>query len=489
MAPTQEVFCLHPYGWETDPEEERFQVTTLDYLTACTYNNYVIFFKLDDADKVKIVDILKAGLERTIAQARHYCGVIEYDPDNGHSFVKKKDSTVRFFVQHLDDPNDGHPTFQDFDKSNFSAVTMGDLKVWSVEPMTYGEKPEAHPDNRPVVAAFKANFIRGGLVLHIHHHHYANDLMGWAGFTHQLSENCYAVANQTAYPSWDPKNMDLSWFLRPDQPAELKVDGPPPQTRYSPGTIGQSLLFHLPKSKSAELKKLAKPEDGTWISTYDAFSAFIWRTLSRVRAPVYKTDLASKLYWGEGVDMRRRMQVPPRIQHNVMSAATSNAAPVEQPNAGEVISGWPLWRLARYVREMTNSVTEENLSQTLDMVARVHDKTSLNIQIDANPPLSILLTDHRDARIIETDWGFARPTTYRHVIDNVTIGVIVIYPPRDPSPESDEGPEFAIFYEKELAQTLIEDLEWNRYFEYRGVDAEDVSAALIEEVRPLPVSL
>lgn len=182
--------------------------------------------------------------------------------------------------------------------------------------------------------------------------------------------------------------------------------------------------------------------------------------------------------------MRKRMRVPARIQHNVMYAALSATAPVEQPTAGEVISGWPLWKLARYVRRMTDSVTEGNLSRTLDMVAAVRDKTSLNTQIDAQPPLSILQTDHRDAKITETDWGFARPITYRHVIDNVSIGVIIIYPPRDPSPESDEGPEFAVFYEKRLAQTLIDDPEWNKYFEYRGVDAEDASAAATEEVKP-----
>ena len=65
----------------------------------------------------------------------------------------------------------------------------------------------------------------------------------------------------------------------------------------------------------------------------------------------------------------------------------------------------------------------------------------------------------------------------RHLLDRITEGVIIVYPPRDPSPESDEGCEFAIFYEKRLAQDLINDREWSEYFEYRGVDAEDASEA------------
>jgi hypothetical protein len=93
-----EVFHLHPLDWENDPEEERFKVSTLDYLTACTYNNFALFFRLDDGDKSKAVGVLKEGLERTLSQARHLCGTMEKDPEGGHSFVKKKDSIVCLFV-------------------------------------------------------------------------------------------------------------------------------------------------------------------------------------------------------------------------------------------------------------------------------------------------------------------------------------------------------------------------------------------------------
>jgi hypothetical protein len=220
------------------------------------------------------------------------------------------------------------------------------------------------------------------------------------------------------------------------------------------------------------------PTDGTWVSSYDAFSAFIWRNLTRIRAPVFNPDPASKLFWCEAIDMRRRMhspKVPHRVQHNVMFAAVSLNAPVEQPTVAEVISDWTFPQLASYIRRLTDSVTQENLDETLEMVATVRDKTSLNTRIDAQPPLSILQTDHRDANITAADFGFAKPVTYRHLLDRITQGVIIIYPPRDTSPDSDEGCEFAIFYEKRLAQDLINDVAWSQYFEYRGIDAEDRS--------------
>ncbi|KAJ5822673.1 Transferase [Penicillium robsamsonii] len=478
--PKQDIIHLHPLGWENDPEEERFKVSTLDYLTACTYNNYALFFRLDDADKTRVADVLKAGLERTLSQVRHICGTIEKDPSGGYSFVKKKDSTVQFVVQWLDAPEDSddYPSFDEIAKGNFCTSVLGDLKCWSVPPMTYGEKPEAHPDSSPVVAAYKVNFIRGGLVFIMHHHHYSNDVMGWAGLAHQLAENCYATVNQTPFPQWDPACMDLSRLTKPIVPEDSKIDGPPVPERHPGHIAAEMLLFHLPKSKAAELKKLATPTstDVPWISTYDAFSAFIWRTISRLRAPIFKPDLSAPLLWIEAVDMRRRMhtpKVPARIQRNVVTGVLSSTAPVTAPTAAEVISEWPLSKIASYVRQMTNSITQESLDQMLDVVSTVRDQTALNIRIDAHPPMSVLQTDHRDVNLTSADFGFAKPFAYRHLIDRLTQGVLIIYPSRDLSPESDEGPEFSISYETSLKQALIEDPEWCKYFEYRGVDAID----------------
>ncbi|KAJ5414162.1 hypothetical protein N7509_000789 [Penicillium cosmopolitanum] len=119
--------------------------------------------------------------------------------------------------------------------------------------------------------------------------------------------------------------------------------------RHPDHITAEMLLFHLPKSKAAELKRLASPPDGSRISTYDAFSAYLWRTVSRLRAPLFKPDLSAPLFWSEAVDMRRRMHSPkfhPRVQQNVMSAALSDRVPVTAPAATEVISEWPLGKLA-----------------------------------------------------------------------------------------------------------------------------------------------
>lgn len=165
--PKQETYNLHPTGWENDASEERFKLSTMDYLVACVYVSYAIFFRInDDANKPKVASLLKQGLEKTLSQTRHLCGVIEQDPEGGHSFVKQKDSTVQYVVQYLDGSEDQgkYPSFTELEKAHFASKALGDLDTYSVAPMTYGEKPEAMLDNRPKVASFKATFVPGGLI-------------------------------------------------------------------------------------------------------------------------------------------------------------------------------------------------------------------------------------------------------------------------------------------------------------------------------------
>jgi hypothetical protein len=44
-------FQLHPFGWDNDPEEERFKLSTIDYLTTTTYLPMTVFFRLEEAEK------------------------------------------------------------------------------------------------------------------------------------------------------------------------------------------------------------------------------------------------------------------------------------------------------------------------------------------------------------------------------------------------------------------------------------------------------
>ncbi|KAK2053879.1 acyltransferase [Colletotrichum caudatum] len=472
---SRQIFQLRPLGWENDPEEERFKLSIIDPTPNCAYNHYGLFFRLEDSKRSSAVDILKAGLERTLSQARYMCGTIEKDVEGGYSFVKRKESSVQFVVHELD-AHANHPSLDDIERSYFAGHSLQDINLWGIPGLTWGEEtPEADPDNSPVVAAYQLNLLKNGLLFSMHNHHYSCDLMGWSNFTRQLAENCYAIANSASFPAWNPANVDVSRFIR-NIPAESLVDGPAVAPKHPGHKEQQAVLFHLPKSKAEELKKLAMPTnpEAPWISTYDAMCAYVWRMLSKIRAPVYNPDPSSHLWWGEAVNMRPRLQNPPvpdRLMRNAVAGAFSDTAPVPPLTAGEVISGAPLSKLAGYIRALTDSCTEQHVDRLIDFIAPIRDKRTISLRVDSHPPMSMFVTDHRSADVSSFDFGFGKPITYRHLWgDLLTAGVVVIYAPIQSSRSPDEGVMFAITMEKDLVPKLMETSEWTDYFEYRGVD-------------------
>ncbi|EMR64464.1 putative acyl transferase protein [Eutypa lata UCREL1] len=286
--PELQVIQLRPKGWENDPADEFLKLAPLDYCVGQVYTNWCLFFKFtDSADRKAIINTLQRGLEVTLGQCRQLCGHVEAHPEGELCFHKKRESTVEFHVQWLDGPEDEgkYPTFADLEDHFFTTQSLGNLDTWCVAPMTYGEKTEAQPTSNPKVSAFKVSFIRGGMVFMMHHHHYANDINGWAGEMYQLAENCAAVwksPESPTYPPWDPACLDYSPISKPD-PEQL-VDGPASPPKHPDHKAGQWLLFHLPKSKAAELKKMASPDDGSTQENLDVM-------LTQVAAVRDKTTL------------------------------------------------------------------------------------------------------------------------------------------------------------------------------------------------------
>lgn len=422
--------------------------------------------------------LLKEGLERTLSQVRHLVGTIESDGDGHHSIVRKKTSTVQFVIQHLDSPEDKFPSFDAIAKAHFLSPILGDINVLSNAPMTCGNKPEAHLDNSPALCSFKANFIPNGLIFNIHTHHYTNGITGFTSWVQLLAENCYAIKNRTEFPSFDPRCLDRSLYgsLGFDRPSssDIQVDAPPRPKRNTQHKESQSLMFHLPKSKAIELKKAASPSDGSWISTYNAVCAIMWRVLSRVREPLYRPDPASKPLWAEGVSIAKLFTDPPMpasIQGNIQIDITSASSTLPQLTLAEVISEAPLSKLASYTRQMTESVTSDMLDDMLKKFANVRNKLDLSIYVDSFPPMSLLVTDWRLAKLCTFDFGFGEPAAFRHLFGGVPLCQALVYPPHRGPAGDDEGLEIQVTFETEVVQKLLDDPEWSKYFEFRGVDA------------------
>ncbi|OHE90216.1 trichothecene 3-O-acetyltransferase [Colletotrichum orchidophilum] len=111
-------------------------------------------------------------------------------------------------------------------------------------------------------------------------------------------------------------------------------------------------------------------------------------------------------------------------------------------------------------------------------IARVRDKLTLYVGSDVFPPTTLLFTDWRDVDPYAAEFGFGSPTGFRCPWDSVTGGLVVIYLPRPCGVSGDdEGNEISLAIEKELVWDFLADPEWNRVFEFQGVEVEDVGVA------------
>jgi hypothetical protein len=52
--PVVKEYRLRSLTWESDADEERYRLSTLDYLSTITYTNTAIFFKVEDAEKTLV---------------------------------------------------------------------------------------------------------------------------------------------------------------------------------------------------------------------------------------------------------------------------------------------------------------------------------------------------------------------------------------------------------------------------------------------------
>lgn len=432
--------------------------------------------------------MLKEGLERTFSQIRQLVGHIEPDGAGGYAFVRRKHDTVKFVSQHLDGPEDKFPSFDEIAAAHYTSAVLGDIRVLSNTSHMFGRTPEAHPANRPDLASFKANWIPGGLILNIFGHHFTNGILGWAAFVTQLSENCYAVAHNTKGPSFDLRNLDRTpygplGFDRPPSSSSPSKDTPPAKTapasppaphRGQDKSV-QSLIFHLPNSKALELKKAASPSDGPQVSTYSALCALMWRVFAKIREPVYRPGRDYKPVFGTGVSIQKFYAdsgIPDRLQFNMQFDITTDASTLPQFTLAEVISEAPLSKLAIYMRQLSDSVTLEMLTDRLQKLAHVRVE-DLSISVPTLPLMALYITDWRVAKVAKMDFGFGETMAHRHLFGDVQRAQAVLYPAHKGPAGDDEGIELQVTFEAELVDQLVNDPQWSKYLEFRGVDIYD----------------
>ncbi|KAH8903402.1 acyl transferase [Coniochaeta sp. PMI_546] len=479
-----EVYQVRPSGYPDHPGYEDFRLSTNDYLSPPILLNFCLYFPLsDDEIRPDIVDGLRLGLEKTLGQYRSLLGTIERNTHGNFSILAKQTSTVGFAVHSFDDA-DGNPqlpSFAELERAQFTSTSVRDQALLCAG-ITLSMPATTQS---PPVLAIQANFLSGGLALTIHFHHWALDFVGFGAFVHQWAENTRAVLCGTPLPEWDPACLDRSRLSSQGHTGdgEAAEKNARPISAAKSRTVQQPvshLLFHLQKSKAQRLKTLAEKENGTQISSYDAFTAMWWRLLTRHRARTYSNlDINSPAPFFEAVNMRSRLTppLPARYLGNALFLAASSSQPQDmQLTFKEVMHDAPLWKIAAYVRRIADSVDSASFYRALEAAAKTpHEQEARGpLRSRGRPLLSLKTTDWRTPNLYEADFGFGRPRALRHLfLGAARAGAanMYIYPIRELE-DGEEVFEFAVPIEKETVERFCADEEVTEWFDFVGVEVE-----------------
>lgn len=253
-----------------------------------------LFIPGSGSSKEKILKILKSGLAQTIKAIPTVAGHVKAAPDSiqsGGMCVSTPFGTVDdiFKAQDLTESH-SEMDYRDLERRHFPMEAVDPDLLFSLPSFMDAEKP---------VLLAQANFVRGGLILGVSLHHSFGDgaslkmgLQTWAACCRGESA-APTLEKSTQSERLTSSELDISldefpeYAIIPENVAGYQPEvgeGESADNKPMPAQV-DSHVFFFSAQKLKELKDLAsaKLEGSDWISTSDALSALLWRSITVAR--------------------------------------------------------------------------------------------------------------------------------------------------------------------------------------------------------------
>ncbi|KAI7551327.1 hypothetical protein KC331_g2625 [Hortaea werneckii] len=487
-----EAKCIQvrPTGWEGGQEMDLFPLSDMDHTMPKIYVQIAEVFELKDEseeNKATIVANLVKGLEFSLAQYPIMTGGLKMDPETGRMWVaKKQDSSVGLYVNVRDTP-----TYQELNQKDFPAAM---LKGHEILPKSVTEKQLFSPlgdnaDEDLSISAFQVNFIPGGVILASAIHHNCSDGPGCDGFLTTWAENAAAASKGEEFKPIDKTALDrsrLSAAQVPDQkrwqelneklsleyPILKDAGGPPPAP---PADFKMPeldiVMWHFAKSKVDQLKATANQSvdgtEGSWVSTYDAIMASMWKAITKAKIELLQPNLDQEVILAHAVNTRFKLDPP--LPERFMGNAV--ALPRTKPTKISDLVAAPIPEVARKVRDSINSITPQYVGELPEWIAGLKDKRWISINMNSFLGMDLAGTSWQAMQCYQKhDFGFGLTKAIRFPCPAFE-GYCFIYPSRAAVKEDadDEGFEVCVCLEKGCQQRLMKDEELLAYAQPRGI--------------------
>ncbi|KAL4936956.1 hypothetical protein BDV06DRAFT_232905 [Aspergillus oleicola] len=450
-------------------------LTALERIGPKGYLRYVFPFQLQDnydlEDVSRVLQVGYEALKKRIGEVgceavpdtdSKQAGVMKFQKLEGEDAnlanIVVKDLRDTFTSTYADLKEKSFPV------ASFDADTLCRRSVWPVA----GE--------RLPISLVQANFIQGGVLLSWCILHMAGDGTSFYVWTKVWAEECRRAQGITiAEPVELPRAIwkDRRHVVRPSGRNAGKLEDHPEYTLLPftpPGAppkmmslSHRGLVFYFSPESLAALKTEAspanatEPSDQTWISTNDALSALLWRTVMAVQSPLETLEGDPISVFNVAVDGRQRTN--PRVHPNTLGCFLEYVA-VSAP-IRKMLSTLSLADLSILIRKAIQRAGDEftddvvTLVETLEDVDRLCPTAFLDV-----PGFNCVQTSWIGFQLYGLDWGSAlgRIESVRMPHVGVINGAQVVLPTLP-----DGGFEIMIGVEESCVERLLNDPLFTKY--------------------------
>lgn len=379
---------------------------------------------------------LKNGLEKLTRSLPWLAGQVVYEAPNkthtGRTKIKPLGKTPVFIVKDLRQQPWGL-TMKALREAQFPFRLLDEQAIAPIQSFS-----SAMPGPKPVVL-IQANLIPGGLVLTVAGQHQAMDCPGMGQILHLLSKACHgqafsaeeiAAANLPRYrliPFLDDSYQPGPELYRRIIPPAQPFDSTQAPSANSTPSSWINVIFEA--VSLATLKRVAERDLSThlgFISTDDALTAFVWKSI--VRARISRLQLDEEATLCRAVNIRHLFDIPEghpgMVTTCVYDTATLKALAEE-----------PLGTTASRLRsELDHEKTQlaSTTRATVTMLDRSTDKSILNYMGTIRSHIDLMFSSFSrvDAYGVDFNMGLGKPEAVRLPLLPADPGIVYALPKR-----------------------------------------------------------
>ncbi|KAK1659592.1 transferase family-domain-containing protein [Colletotrichum godetiae] len=460
------------------------QLTPLEQISPRGWVRYLFPFKLsEDYQPEAIADILRRSLLATKQRLPTLACEAVPDPDarqaNAIKLQRITDNEIEpVIINDLRHSETFTISFKElevkhFPVSSFPAEVFTRCPIWPA------------PGQRIPITIVQANFIRGGLILNWNLFHLVGDgqtfynwIRVWAEETRRAQglaisdpvryDDCIYMDRQIAqgFPQILPKGMagrleDHSEYTIVTDPATQLA-----KIATTDGHIGQ--VFYLSQESLRRLKEDAQPRtgDGSYVSTNDALSALIWRSIMAAQFDLAQLDGSENSVFNIAIDGRGRSR--PLIHPEAMGSFLGFIQ-VELP-IREILEADNLATLSLLIRKAVIAMDEKFAGSFInDVIQLVNDQDDLGALIPTSfldvPGRNCAQTSWEKFKMYDLNWGNAlggKIAAIRSPSCGILNGMQIMYPQHP-----DGGREMLVGIYESCLDKLCNDPTWARYAKRR----------------------